>query len=385
MPGRALRRVRAEDGGDLPAPPRQRAERLDPPRPRRPGSLLAWARERDLRVRRLLQAAHARERARAGGGVDARADRRRAERRRHLLPALPAARDAARSSTRAYPRAQELFALKRRLDPEFRLRNVLWDKYYAPTLAARRRRRADARSRPSSTPSTGRTCAGSDAFYRFLQNIYRLYPEDRFHTLIKEACAAHGDDEAIYRHAAGAACPTIKPFLADPTYALPSLAKQKQEMARQTLELAGRPARLRRLRRDRHHRPLRERAAQAPALHGAAGAGERRGARPTRPVDIVERGQLGKLGTLRAAGRLRAHPGGRRARRQRRPRDLLHRPAPLPAGEAGAPSCARSRACCGRAARSILRDHDVTTPADGRVRLARAHRVQRRPAACRGR
>jgi FAD/FMN-containing dehydrogenase len=34
----------------------------------------------------------------------------------------------------AYPRAVELFAIKRRLDPGFRFRNVLWDKYYAPTL-----------------------------------------------------------------------------------------------------------------------------------------------------------------------------------------------------------------------------------------------------------
>ena len=35
----------------------------------------------------------------------------------------------------AYPRAAELFALKRRLDPQFRFRNVLWDTYYAPTLS----------------------------------------------------------------------------------------------------------------------------------------------------------------------------------------------------------------------------------------------------------
>ena len=34
----------------------------------------------------------------------------------------------------AYPRARELFALKRRLDPDYRLRNSLWDKYYRPTL-----------------------------------------------------------------------------------------------------------------------------------------------------------------------------------------------------------------------------------------------------------
>uniref|UniRef100_UPI00105D9F00 FAD-binding oxidoreductase n=1 Tax=Cognatilysobacter segetis TaxID=2492394 RepID=UPI00105D9F00 len=33
---------------------------------------------------------------------------------------------------RAYPRADQMFALKRRLDPDFRFRNVLWDTYYAP-------------------------------------------------------------------------------------------------------------------------------------------------------------------------------------------------------------------------------------------------------------
>jgi len=35
---------------------------------------------------------------------------------------------------RAYPRAGEFFALKRRVDPDFRFRNSLWNKYYAPTL-----------------------------------------------------------------------------------------------------------------------------------------------------------------------------------------------------------------------------------------------------------
>ena len=77
-----------------------------------------------------------------------------------------------------------------------------------------------------------------DAFYQFLQNIYHLYPEDRFHTLIKQACARHQDDEAIYRQIQEQ-LPTIKPFLADLTYAVPALAKQKKEMSRQTLELLG--------------------------------------------------------------------------------------------------------------------------------------------------
>jgi SAM-dependent methyltransferase len=77
-----------------------------------------------------------------------------------------------------------------------------------------------------------------DAFYRFLQSIYRLYPEDRFHALIKESCSELGSDEAIYRHLQRQ-LPGIKPFHADLSYALPSLFKQKDEMARQTLELLG--------------------------------------------------------------------------------------------------------------------------------------------------
>lgn len=75
-----------------------------------------------------------------------------------------------------------------------------------------------------------------DAFYRFLQNIYRICPEDRFHTLIKDSCARCDGDEAIYRHLQSQ-LPRIKPFHADLTYALPALFKQKREMARQTLEL----------------------------------------------------------------------------------------------------------------------------------------------------
>ncbi len=35
----------------------------------------------------------------------------------------------------AYPRANELFKIKQKLDPDFRFRNSLWNKYYAPTLA----------------------------------------------------------------------------------------------------------------------------------------------------------------------------------------------------------------------------------------------------------
>lgn len=136
---------------------------------------------------------------------------------------------------RAYPRAREFFALKRRLDPDFRWRNVIWDTYYAPTLTD------DA---AVVTPQAGefhRVFADvgyHDGFYRFLQNVYRLYPEDRFHALIRQACAEHGTDEAVYR-AIQRGLPRVKPLLSELTFAVPALLKQKREMARQTLQLLG--------------------------------------------------------------------------------------------------------------------------------------------------
>ncbi len=193
----------------------------------------------------------------------------------------------------AYPRAQELFALKRRLDPDFRLRNVLWDTYYAPTR--------EPRPQPANRKSEFHTVYGGEArwedgFYRFLQNVYHLYPEDRFHTLIKEACAAHADDESIYRYIQGR-LHGIKPFLADAFYALPSLAKQKAEMARQTLELLGEGREV-----DgyveigttgRYVNTLRKRVRMKGPLVLVNDLP------PTlSPVDIVERGQLGKVGTF---------------------------------------------------------------------------------------
>jgi len=136
---------------------------------------------------------------------------------------------------RAYPRARELFGLKRRLDPDFRWSNVIWDTYYAPTLLA---------ETPMTVSHGGefhRVFADvdhHDGFYRFLQNVYHLYPEDRFHALIKEACAGHGTDEAVYR-AIQRGLPGIKPMLSELTFAVPALLKQKREMARQTLQLLG--------------------------------------------------------------------------------------------------------------------------------------------------
>ncbi|WP_254425643.1 class I SAM-dependent methyltransferase [Polaromonas sp. A23] len=82
-----------------------------------------------------------------------------------------------------------------------------------------------------------------DGFYKFLQNIYRLYPEDRFHTLIKTTSAELDNDEAIYRRLQRELS-KIKPWLAELTHALPSLFKQKKEMADQTLRLIGEKTRI---------------------------------------------------------------------------------------------------------------------------------------------
>jgi SAM-dependent methyltransferase len=93
-------------------------------------------------------------------------------------------------------------------------------------------------SYPSEFKAVMSDVAWHDAMYKFLQNIYRLYPEDRFHTLIKNTTLSLEGDEAIYR-SVQKNLKSIKPFLADLTFALPSLFKQKREMASQTLSLLG--------------------------------------------------------------------------------------------------------------------------------------------------
>ncbi len=78
----------------------------------------------------------------------------------------------------------------------------------------------------------------SNEFYRFLEVIFHLYPEDKFHRLIQEETSAHRTDEEIYK-SLQSKLSSIKPFLSELTYALPALKKQKKEIARQTLQLLG--------------------------------------------------------------------------------------------------------------------------------------------------
>lgn len=200
-----------------------------------PGSLLAWAREEVFAfVLYFKQGVEQHSRNRVGVWTRELTDAVLSVGGTYYLPYQ--AHATPEQFHRAYPRAAEYFALKRELDPDFRFRNVLWDKYYAPSLE------------PKATPALEfagsefrevfADVARSDGFYRFLQNIFHLRPEDRFHWLIEETCARLSTDEEIYRQVQ-AGLPAIEPLLAPLTHALPALAKQKREMARQTLQLLG--------------------------------------------------------------------------------------------------------------------------------------------------
>ncbi|WP_211518713.1 methyltransferase domain-containing protein [Flavobacterium humi] len=78
----------------------------------------------------------------------------------------------------------------------------------------------------------------SDDFYRFLQVIFHLYPEDKFHHLIAKTAKEKVSDEEIFRSVQHN-LPKIKPFLSELTFALPALKKQKKEMSNQVLQLLG--------------------------------------------------------------------------------------------------------------------------------------------------
>ena len=256
-----------------------------------PGSLLAWARGETFAFV-LYHKQRTRENAKARVAVWTREliDAALACGGTYYLPYQPHA--SREQFHRAYPRARELFALKRRLDPSYRLRNALWDIYYAPEIE---------NPMPAHVPTAAGdfhavygSTRGNDDFYRFLQSIYRLYPEDRFHALIRDSVATRADDEAIYRDLQ-ARLPSIKPFLSELSYALPSLRKQKREISRQTLELLGERRAFngfleigstgRYLSDLRRHLQLR---GDIVLMNDVAPSNS--------PVDIVERGGLRKLG-----------------------------------------------------------------------------------------
>jgi SAM-dependent methyltransferase len=93
-------------------------------------------------------------------------------------------------------------------------------------------------SQPSEFKAVFSDTVWSDNFYRFLQVIFHLYPEEKFHHLLSTTSKAKSSDEEIYK-TVQSGLPAIKPFLSELTLALPALKKQKKEMARQVLQLLG--------------------------------------------------------------------------------------------------------------------------------------------------
>jgi SAM-dependent methyltransferase len=133
----------------------------------------------------------------------------------------------------AYPRAKEFFALKKKLDPDYKFRNKLWDKYYARDHAMNTSKMTDT---SSEFRAVFQDKQWRDRFFLFLQNVYNIYPENEFHLLIREACTKHATDKEIYEYVQQNV-KKIKPFLAEVRYAIPALIKQKKEMASQTMLL----------------------------------------------------------------------------------------------------------------------------------------------------
>ncbi|KTT40869.1 FAD-binding oxidoreductase [Pseudomonas oryzihabitans] len=134
---------------------------------------------------------------------------------------------------RAYPRAIELFALKAKLDPAYRLRGALWDRYYQIGVSQSHYPADDL------FPAVYADTEQADRFYAFLQNVFNVVPHDRLHALIKSCVARHHEDEAIYR-AIQTSLPSITPKLSLLSHALPSLATQKKQMGLQTAQLIDR-------------------------------------------------------------------------------------------------------------------------------------------------
>lgn len=136
---------------------------------------------------------------------------------------------------KAYPHAEAFFALKAKLDPEYKFRNKLWDKYHMQNSKLK----ADAGEPNSDFHAIYDDVVWQDKFYLFLQNVYRIYPEGKFHTLIIQACQKYQTDKEIYTYLQKE-LPTIKSALSDIRYGIPALIKQKKVMAQQTVELLDR-------------------------------------------------------------------------------------------------------------------------------------------------
>lgn len=75
-------------------------------------------------------------------------------------------------------------------------------------------------------------------FYKFLKNVFNLYPENKFHKLIHDTTIHKSNDHEIYT-TAQSKLDDISPLFSSFRYQLPALMNQKEEMAKQTVNLLG--------------------------------------------------------------------------------------------------------------------------------------------------
>lgn len=132
---------------------------------------------------------------------------------------------------KAYPRAGELRKLKAELDPGFKFRNVIWNRYL----------NEDSVPPKVSSSQFSRVFSDvkwADNMYLFLQGIYRLYPEEKFFTLLKKATSELKNDEEIYERVQSELA-SIAPVLGPIRFGLPALKLQKKELTQQTMKLLG--------------------------------------------------------------------------------------------------------------------------------------------------
>lgn len=143
----------------------------------------------------------------------------------------------------AYPHAEQLFAIKREFDPDYRLRSMLWDKYYVPWLQARLVAEGEqvALPVPSGASPFHRVYARvptRDAFYRHLQASPHGFAADSLHAFVRHACRTHGEAADIYRHLQQQ-LPAMRAGLAAWRRARPRRLQQQYAFRHGALELLG--------------------------------------------------------------------------------------------------------------------------------------------------
>jgi FAD/FMN-containing dehydrogenase len=155
-----------------------------------PGSLLAWAKEESFAfVVYYRQGVTDTERREVGDWTRELIDAALAVGGSYYLPYQIHATDA--QFRRAYPRAEEFFALKSRVDPDYRFRNKLWDRYLPPPKPAPA---ALASAEPQPAPAALVSAERSTEFkLRSLKNYARS--EDQTYLTLPEWYIVYSADE----------------------------------------------------------------------------------------------------------------------------------------------------------------------------------------------